>query len=114
MKISFPRNRTAHKRDYSRELTIVIKVKGVFINWNDAQRIHFAVQEIYDRQDMLDEISCRIKHKTMTRKEAASVADSMDALVSRYRMLLDEGIGENWNDTLGYVIEDYLENGMEE
>ena len=114
MKIIFPRNKAVHRRDYDRELTAVYRVGGVLINWEQAQRLHFEVQKVYDTQDILNELSCRIKHKTMTRKEAASVMDHLKQLVWRYRCLLDEGIGENWNDTLGYVLEDYLENGKDE
>lgn len=114
MKIIFPRNKVLHKRDFDRELTTVHVLGGNIINWEQMQEIYFAVQGVYDMQDMLNEISCMLKHNDLTVKEAANITSNMDHLVSRYRMLLDEGIGENWNDTLCYVLNDFLENTKED
>ena len=114
MKIIFPRNKVLHKRDFDRELTTVHVLGGNIINWKQMQEIYFAVQGVYDRQDMLSEISYRLKYDNLTMKEAANITSHMDSLVSRYRMLLNDGIGENWNDTLCYVLNDFLENMKED
>ena len=113
MKIIFPRHKAVHRRDYDRELTAVIKVKGIFVNWNDAQRIYFAVQNVFDKADILQELSYRLQIGTITRKEASSAVKRMNQLAERYRMLLDDDVGETWNNTLAGVLEEFLENKKE-
>ena len=114
MNIIFPRTKILHRRNYEMELMEACVVNNSVINWGEMQEIYFAVQKVFDKQDMLNEVSCRLSHHDLTQKEAAQIRFHLNKLVSRYRILLDDGIGENWNDTLCYVLDDFLENGKDE
>lgn len=114
LKVLFPRNKAIHKRNYDRELTACFNLNGIAVNWEQMQKIHYAVQEVFDRQDMLNEVAYQLGCEYITPKQASLIHANMDNLVDRYRTMLDEGgVFENWRDTLTYVLEDFLDNKEE-
>ena len=81
---------------------------GKTLTWEEAQEIYYAVQDVYDREDVGNEVDDRLEIGNITREQYDDIQQNIDEIVSKYRSHLDEDVGEVWNNTLGNVLYNFL------
>lgn len=85
-------------------------VNGKTLTWEEAQEIYYAVQDVYDREDVQNEVDQRLENGDglFSREQADDIREHMDEIVSEYRSRLNEDAGNVWTDTLSDTLFRFL------
>lgn len=85
-------------------------VNGKTLTWEEAQEIYYAVQDVYDREDVQNEVDLRLENGDglFSREQADDIREHMDEIVPEYRSRLDEDVGNVWTDTLSDTLFRFL------